>query len=176
MVHCAASGAPEIEGDGHSPGELALENARRKAVAIAPMFPEEFVLAADTVVVREGRFYGKPTDMRDAFRMLKELSGRRHEVVTGVVVQPPGERAISFSETSSVRMRPLNDADILRYLEAINPLDKAGSYAAQDDEGFLIEAIEGSFTNVVGLPMETLADILARAGFPAPRLPQKEGK
>ncbi len=159
-VECIVSGAEELEDNDLSPTELALENAFRKASAVAARFPGEVVLAADTVVWQSGQFFGKPADIPDAFRMLKTLSGRTHEVVTGVVIHLPGRPTAKFSESSLVTFHPLDDEAIRAYLESIQPLDKAGAYAAQDDNGRIIEKIAGSVTNVIGLPLERLHGIL----------------
>jgi len=159
-VECIVSGAEELEDNELPPTDLALENAFRKASAVAAGFPEETILAADTVVWQSGRFFGKPADLPDAFRMLKTLSGRTHEVVTGVVIHRPDRPVTKFSVSSLVTFHPLDDKAIHAYLESIHPLDKAGAYAAQDDNGRIIEKIEGSVTNVIGLPIERLRDIL----------------
>lgn len=153
------SGAEEIEDDSLEPGILALENARLKWHAIALQRPCDLIVAADTVVWCEGRFYGKPSDLGEARRMLGILSGRTHEVVTGVVAGCLAN-PIEFAEHSFVTFHDLTDESISRYLASIDPLDKAGGYAAQDDEGRLIAKIAGSLSNVIGLPMERLAEIL----------------
>lgn len=155
-VRCEVSGADELEDDSLAPAALALENAARKASIVAGQFPDELVIAADTVVAMDGIFYGKPTDMDDAFRMISELSGKTHEVVTGVVIHFPGGEKNDFAESSLVTFRPLGLDEIRSYLASIHPLDKAGAYAAQDDDGRIIERIEGSVTNVIGLPLESL--------------------
>lgn len=162
-VVCVISGADELEDHTFTPAELALENAARKARAVAHQFPDETVIAADTVVWMDGRFFGKPTDREDALRMLLELSGRTHEVVTGVVIHGPGAPSHAFAECSRVSFHPLAAAALGTYLDTIHPLDKAGAYAAQDDNGRIIRAIDGSLTNVIGLPMERLIEALAMA-------------
>lgn len=159
-VRCEVSGADELEDASFSPSGLALENAWRKARPIAEKLPEETIVAADTVVALGGRFFGKPADPADAFRMLSELSGRTHEVVTGVALCRPGRPETSFAASSLVTFRPLGADDIRAYLADIHPYDKAGSYAAQDDNGRIIARIEGSVTNVIGLPLELLVEIL----------------
>jgi septum formation protein len=161
-VECIVSGAEEIEDHAYSPADLALENASRKAEIVAGNLPDRIVIAADTVVWKEGRFFGKPSDLADAFRMLKNLTGHTHEVVTGVVIHVPGSPAMKFAESSLVTFHPLDDEEIRSYLESIHPLDKAGAYAAQDDNGQIIKKIEGSVSNVVGLPVERVRDELAR--------------
>ena len=163
QVTCIVSGAEEIEDHSFLPADLALENAARKAGLVAGNLPDHVVLAADTVVWRNGRFFGKPTDMEDAFRMLQELAGQTHEVVTGVVVHFPGGELTAFAESSLVTFHALADDEIRRYLDSIHPLDKAGAYAAQGDNGRIIKKIDGSVTNVIGLPIERLREILPRS-------------
>ncbi|MCX6969071.1 MAG: Maf family protein [Verrucomicrobia bacterium] len=160
QVTCIVSGAEEIEDHSFSPAELALENAARKAGIVAGNSPEDTVIAADTVVWKGGRFFGKPSDMEDAFRMLKELVGHTHEVVTGVAIHFPGGKITTFAESSLVTFHELSDDGIRRYLASIHPLDKAGAYAAQDDDGSIIKMIEGSVTNVIGLPVERVREML----------------
>lgn len=160
-VVCVVSGAEEMEDHSFAPAALALENASRKALAVADRFPGETVIAADTVVWMDGRFYGKPADHDDALRMLLELAGRVHEVVTGVVIQGPGTSSRTFAESSFVRFHGLDAPALRAYVESIHPLDKAGAYAAQDDNGRIIHSINGSLTNVIGLPMERLLEELA---------------
>jgi len=164
QITCVVSGAEEIEDHSFPPADLALENAGRKAGVVADQFPGHIVLAADTVVWRNGRFFGKPSDGEAAVRMLQELVGRTHEVVTGVVIHFPGGSWTRFSESSLVTFHALDDAKIRRYLESIHPLDKAGAYAAQDDNGRIIKNIEGSVTNVIGLPVERVQSALSRVG------------
>lgn len=121
------------------------------------------MLAADTVVWARGRFYGKPCDLDDARRMLRELGGRAHKVVTGVVVGIFGGRIEEFAETTEVVFRGIDEAFIEEYVRSIDPLDKAAGYAAQGDGGRLIERHDGSLTNVIGLPMERLGEVLGEA-------------
>jgi septum formation protein len=144
-----------------SAGEVTLRNARAKACAVASIHPEEVVLGVDTVVVFEGEIFGKPSDSEAAFTMAKRLNGRAHEVYSGVWLRhAAAHRERGFVEITRVRFHRLTDAQILAYQARIGPLDKAGAYAAQDDRGEFIARVEGSFTNVVGLPMEALAEAL----------------
>jgi septum formation protein len=160
QVRCEVSGAEELEDNSLAPSALALENAARKARIVAARFPQETVLAADTVVAMDGRFYGKPSDMADAFRMLSRLSGKTHEVVTGVVIHFPGRLRKEVFASSLVTFHELGPEAIHAYIASIHPLDKAGGYAAQDDGGRIIRQIEGSVTNVIGLPLELLHAVL----------------
>jgi septum formation protein len=141
--------------------EITLRNARAKACAVASAHPEEVVVGVDTVVAFEGEIFGKPSDMEAAFAMAKRLNGRAHEVYSGVWLrQAAAKRDRGFVEITRVHFHRLSDAQIRAYLGRVGPLDKAGAYAAQDDRGEFIARVEGSFTNVVGLPMEALAEAL----------------
>ena len=144
-----------------SAGEITLRNARAKACAVASAHPEAVVLGVDTVVVFEGEIFGKPSDLEAAFAMARRLNGRAHEVYSGVWLRhAAANRERGFVEITRVRFHRLSDAQLSAYLARIGPLDKAGAYAAQDDRGELIARVEGSFSNVVGLPMEALAEAL----------------
>lgn len=144
-----------------TPGEITLRNARAKALAVARRHPEALVLGVDTEVVFEGEVFGKPADMDAAFAMVKRLNGRVHAVYSGVwLCHWQSGRDAAFLDISRVHFRTLSDAQIRAYHARIGPLDKAGAYAAQDDAGELIARVEGSFTNVIGLPMEALAKAL----------------
>ncbi len=144
----------EIAG-GLAPRELVITNAEMKARKLAATIFGDVVLGADTVVVLDGEILGKPRDLDHASEMLHRLSGRTHEVLTGVCMLRGGKvEQCSFVESTRVSFRPLDAAVITEYLRDINPLDKAGSYAAQEDRGRLIERIEGSMDNVIGLPVD----------------------
>lgn len=145
-------------------GETTLFNAERKAAAVSQLRPDAIVLAADTLVSLDGTIFGKPADLAEAREMLRRLSGRAHEVFTAVALRHAASgRARSFVEVSQVRFRSINSIEIDRYFDVINPLDKAGAYAAQEDPIGLIQSIQGSRTNVIGLPMESLARHLGPA-------------
>lgn len=143
-------------------GEMALFNARLKANEVARRFPDAVVLGADTLVSLDGVPIGKPNDLADAHRMLSQLSGRLHQVYSGVAVICHATGAVRTGvEVSHVRFHRLTAAEIEAYLRRIEPLDKAGAYAAQDvGEGSVVSGIEGSRTNVIGLPMELLGRLL----------------
>ncbi len=156
----------ELAVDFLTPGELTLLNACRKAFAVARTEPKAVVLGADTLVALGTTMCGKPADLDEARRMLAQLSGRTHEVLTGLAISNFSERrTISAVVESEVRFRELNADFIDRYLSRIDPLRKAGAYAAQIDPETVIEQIDGSFTNVVGLPMETVSQLLAEFGI-----------
>jgi len=146
--------------------EITLFNARRKSLAIAEINRDAAVIGVDTLVALDGATLGKPRDLEEAFEMLTRLSGRIHEVYSGVcIVHLNSNSTRVFVEVSRVKFRALDEQDIRCYMERIHPLDKAGAYAAQDDgPGGVIEQIEGSRTNVVGLPMDTLARALRKFG------------
>jgi septum formation protein len=141
--------------------EITIANATRKALAVARSRPDATVLAADTLVAVQGEIIGKPSDHDNAREILRRLSGRTHEVCTAVFISA-ARRFACFTEISRVEFRPLSDRAINAYLKRINPLDKAGAYAAQEDRGELIASIEGSVSNVVGLPTEQTMQALAR--------------
>ena len=150
----APEGVEEIAPPDLSPGETVLANARAKARAVVR--PDATVLGVDTEVFFEGRVLGKPRDMEDAFAMISRLNGRTHEVYSGCwLVDASGERG--FVEVTRVHFHHRSDEALRAYLARIGPLDKAGAYAAQNDDGEMIARMEGSFTNVIGLPMEALA-------------------
>ncbi len=124
------------------------------------------VLAADTLVALDDQIIGKPANRDEAIAILRRLSGRAHEVCTSAFVcHLARARSTSFREISRVYFRRLNDVAILAYLDKVNPLDKAGAYAAQGAGAEIIGKIEGSYTNVVGLPMEKTIAALAEFGI-----------
>ena len=154
------AGVEEIAPPHLSPAETVLWNARLKARAVARAHADAVVLGVDTLVAFGARIFGKPADMDEAFAMLSALNGRAHEVFTGVcLVAPEGERVCVEMTRVHFHRRP--EDELRAYLARIGPLDKAGAYAAQDDAGGMIARVEGSFTNVIGLPMERLARELA---------------
>jgi len=144
-----------------SVGELVERNAFSKASEVAGRLDAGLVIGADTLVVLDGKIYGKPTDLDDAWRMLSELAGRTHRVFSGVaVVRVEDGKSSKTHATADVAFRPLSSAQIARYFDLINPLDKAGAYAIQGIGGVIIEKITGCYYNVVGLPLTVLDDLL----------------
>ncbi len=138
-------------------------NAIRKGVPLAREYPNEVVLAADTLVALDDEIIGKPADFEEAAQILRRLSGRTHEVCSAVFIcHFAAGRSASFHEFSRVRFHRLSRATIDNYLAKVDPLDKAGAYAAQGSGAEIIAKIDGSYTNVVGLPMEKTADALAK--------------
>jgi septum formation protein len=160
------SNDPEEPREDLDPAGLTLHHARNKARAIAPLHPRHTVLGADTLVALDGACLGKPRDLDEAAEMLMRLSGRIHEVHTGVwLTREADGTETGFVETSRVRFFALTPDHIARYLAVAEPLDKAGAYAAQETREGVVERVEGSFSNVVGLPMERLALELAKFGI-----------
>jgi septum formation protein len=157
----AASNAIEMMHEDLTAAELCQINAFRKARAVARKHPDALVLGADTLVAEGRTVLGKPASLVEARRMLERLQGRTHQVVTGVcLLHLRGHRCRIFADISEVKFRPLTAVGIQRYLKLCNPLDKAGAYAIQEHGDEIVEGIRGSYTNVVGLPMERLADEL----------------
>jgi septum formation protein len=155
----------ELDCDFLTPSEMAMFNAFRKAATVADRHPEAVVLAADTVVALGSETFGKPKDLLDARRMLQNLAGKTHHVITGVALVAPGRPIVLQEEQSVVKFRPLSNTEIDAYLNTIHPFDKAGAYSAQDSPCPVIEYVNGSFTNVVGLPMELVLPLLASLGI-----------
>jgi septum formation protein len=155
------SDTPELHHDQLTGWEVSEINAYRKARAVAKKFPDALVLGADTVVLLDSRLYGKPKTLEEAYEMLEQLQGRTHEVVTAICLLHLREhRQKIFADTTSVTFRPLDAVKIRRYLTRVNPLDKAGAYAIQEEGDLLVEQISGSYTNVMGLPVERLTEEL----------------
>lgn len=146
-----------------SPEDNALNLARDKATWVARKQPGHWVIGADTVVVLGEDILGKPAGPEEARRMLKRLSGRTHRVITAVALV--NETAWADTAESQVRIKPLTDEQIDAYIATEEPLDKAGAYAIQGRGSFLVESYEGSYTNIVGLPLETLRALMNQAGL-----------
>jgi septum formation protein len=149
---------PEIHHEQLTARELSQVNAYRKARPVAKKFPDALVLGADTLVYLETALFGKPATLEEAFGMLERLQGRTHQVVTGIcLLHLRTHRQALFAESTSVTFHALDDVRIRQYLSSVNPLDKAGAYAIQEEGDVIVEKIAGSYTNVVGLPLERLA-------------------
>jgi septum formation protein len=157
------SDASEVHDDQLTAWEMAQVNAYRKARAVAKKCPDAVVLGADTLVYldRDARLFGKPADRKEAERMLRELQGKVHAVVTGVcLLHLRQHRQKIFAAWTDVRFHPLTPKQIKEYLALINPLDKAGAYAIQEHGERIVAEISGSYSNVVGLPVERLREEL----------------
>ncbi|NNF00857.1 MAG: septum formation inhibitor Maf [Pyrinomonadaceae bacterium] len=142
----------ETEFPGEKPADYVKRLAIKKAAAVAGSFGNNFVLGADTIVVIDGEIIGKPVDLDDAGKMIRKLSGRWHEVLTGVAVIRNSNTAVEVQETR-VKFKKLDDNEIEFLVNQGEPLDKAGAYAVQAQAALFIEEIEGDYWNVVGLPV-----------------------
>lgn len=160
------SHVPEVHREGEAPEEYVARLSRDKANALSQAHPSRWVIAADTTVFLADRLLEKPVDRADAARMLATIAGQTHIVYTGVTLEHAGSgyRETRVAETE-VRMLPLSSSDIEWYVGTGEPLDKAGAYAAQGVGAVFIDSIHGSYSNVVGLPLATLFQMLRRAGI-----------
>lgn len=160
------SHVPELHQQGEAPEEYVGRLSREKAGAIASQYPDRWVIAADTTVLFGDTLLEKPEDESDAVRMLGVIAGQTHTVYTGLTLQ---QQSRGYHETrvseSEVRMLPLSEDEIRWYVRTGEPMDKAGAYAVQGIGSMFIESVHGSFTNVVGLPLATLYQMLRRAGI-----------
>jgi len=174
-VRVRPSLADESTPPGWAPSRVVEELSLRKAKAVAesmeaPPAGESFIIVgSDTIVALEGEIMGKPKNEEDALGMLERLSGRTHEVYTGVTCLEPGTGKTATSHRSTkVRMRPLSSVQLARYVATGEPMDKAGAYGIQEKGALLVEGIEGDFFNVVGLPLSLLAEMLEPFGVSLP--------
>ena len=165
---------PEVPQPGEAPRAFAERMARQKALAVFRRRPNDFVLGADTIVIVDGEILGKPRDSADAARMLRLLSARTHQVVTGVCLvgprlktgdqQPEAGFEDIRSETTLVTVDPLGNDDIHSYVSTGEPTDKAGAYAIQGRASRWVSRIEGDYFNVVGLPVSLVYKMLREHG------------
>jgi septum formation protein len=193
QVH--AANINEDQSAGEAPIAYALRLAREKAEAVAALYPQSYVLGADTIVVIDGEVLGKPQDYADAVRMLRKLSGRAHEVTTAVSLIAPntiassavppnliapstispstipsekvaqGTLAETRASTTKVYFREIAEAEIQQYVAGGEPMDKAGAYAIQGGASRWTDRIEGGFSNVVGLPLSLVTEMLKITGL-----------
>lgn len=141
--------------------KLTAINAKLKAEAVAPKHPDKIVVAADTLVLFKNKALGKPDDMQHAAKMLAAMNGQSHQVYTAVcLIQQSQQKTVEFDVYTDVTFKQMTQAEMTHYHSLIEPLDKAGAYAAQDHGELIIEKSVGSSTNVIGLPMEELANAL----------------
>jgi septum formation protein len=147
------------------PRDFVLRMSYEKAHKVGNLFPDKWVIGADTVVVLKGKILGKPKNDSDAFNMLKILSGKWHRVITGYCVLNIS-RNITYRDAVETRVyiRGLSDDEIKRYIKTSEPFDKAGSYAVQGKGGYMVKEIKGSYANVVGLPICEVAEALLSLG------------
>lgn len=148
-----------------TPQEFVNRIAFEKASKVGKHFPDKWVIAADTIVVLKGKVLGKPKNERDAFNMLRSLSGKWHKVITGYCVVNLLKNIVyrDIVETK-VFVRDMTDEEIHRYIKTSEPMGKAGSYAVQGKGGYMVKEIKGSYTNVVGLPICEIAEALLSLG------------
>lgn len=146
------SDADETVPEGTAPKDAAMITAEKKALAVCEKCSDGIVIGADTIVVAENRILGKPKDEADAAAMLRFLSGKEHEVITGVCLTD-GVRTEKFAQVSKVRFYELTDEEIAAYVATREPMDKAGAYGIQGRGCVLVESIEGDYFNIVGLPV-----------------------
>lgn len=149
--------------------ETAVRNARGKALrsAAANGAGSSIIIAADTIVVCAGQLLGKPVDRDDAVRMLSLLRGREHRVITGLAIVDSGSgRMLTDHAETIVIMADYSAAEIHSYVASGEPMDKAGAYGIQGRAGVLVKAINGSYSNVVGLPLELLRSLFIQLGYP----------
>lgn len=159
------SGVGEGMDERLTPAELALSLSAAKAAGVAAANPGALVIAADTLVVLEGRALGKPASPQEAGAMLRSLAGKAHTVVTGLTIAEGGSgKAASGTVETRVHVRPLSDGEIEAYVRSGEPLDKAGAYGIQGLGAAIVERIEGDYSNVVGLPLFALAGALRGFG------------
>ena len=146
-----------------SPEENAVLLGREKATWVAKHHPRNLVIGADTMVVLKNKIIGKPTDAENARQILRQLSGQEHKVITGVAVVH--SKIFSAVSISRVRIKALTPNEINSYVESGEPMDKAGAYAIQGEGSFLVESYSGSYSNIIGLPMDLLKDLLQKLNF-----------
>jgi septum formation protein len=178
QVHAANINEDQMPGE--PPIDYALRLAREKAQAVAAKYPQSYVLGADTIVVLNGEVLGKPKDQQDAERMLRLLSGHSHEVTTAVSLIVPstvfpstvpsgkvaqGTLAETRASTTKVYFREIAEPDIQQYVAGGEPMDKAGAYAIQGGASRWTDRIEGEFSNVVGLPLSLVTEMLKLTGL-----------
>jgi len=160
------SDIPETVQVGETPEEYVLRVAAEKALDVARKYPDTWVLGADTIVEIDGEVLGKPRDQADGQRMLRLLSGRTHQVITAfVLLDEENQVRAKQMVSSSVTFKSLSDTQIHEYLATGEPFDKAGAYAVQGLGASLVERIEGSYTNVVGLPIDEVLTALRTVGL-----------
>ena len=156
---------PEQPQPGEAPLAYALRLAEEKARAVAQRFFGRYVLGADTIVVADEHLLEKPLDHADAARMLRILSGRAHEVTTAVSLVKPDGQSDTRACTTRVFFRALSEEEIQRYVASNEPMDKAGAYAIQGGAAEFADRMEGEYSNVVGLPLPLVAEMLQANGF-----------
>ena len=146
--------------------DAVAELSRRKASACISRFPGRVILASDTLVALDGRSFGNPRSPQEALSMLSALSGRTHQVFTGVTVISPEGQVFTDADDSSVTFCSVPEEELAAYVRSGEPMDKAGAYAVQGRAGLWITRLEGSFSSVIGLPLHLVRSLLLQAGYP----------
>lgn len=159
------SDVPETERPDETPREHAERLAREKALVVARLRPDAYVLGCDTIVVLDGEIVGKPRDAEDAVAMLLGLAGRVHTVVSAVAVAAPDGRLVSAAEATEVRFRAFDEETARRYVATGEPMDKAGAYGIQGYGSALVAEIHGDYYTVVGLPIRRVLELLEALGW-----------
>ncbi|WP_196591242.1 Maf family protein [Pectinatus frisingensis] len=159
---CESSDTDEVKTG--APEELVMVNARMKAANIAAKHKDTWIIGADTIVALDNRIYGKPADTEEAAAMLGKIAGRTHEVYTGIALVYNDECWQDMAVTQ-VEMAAMTNNEIHKYVLTGEPLDKAGAYAIQGKCAVFIKGINGSYSNVVGLPLQKLYELSAKAGL-----------
>ncbi len=158
--------SPDVDETCSLPAERAVSVlSARKARAVGGLFPGRRIIAADTLVALDGRLLGKPADADDAVNMLQLLSGRTHQVFTGVSVLSPSGVIFTESDCTDVTFCAIPEDEILNYVRTGEPMDKAGAYALQGRASLWITRIEGNYSSVIGLPLYMVRRLLLRSGF-----------
>jgi septum formation protein len=155
------------------PGELVKALARRKIRKVAQSRPKEYILGGDTIVYIDNVVLGKPGSKEEAKEMLRRISGRTHEVYTGIALyEPLGRTVLDDFDATRVTLRKMDEEEIGWYVNTGEPMDKAGSYALQGIGGFFVTRVEGDFSGVIGLPLPKVYELLRRAGVLLDQLSQ----
>lgn len=149
-----------------SPVQNVKNLSRQKALDVASRITDGIVIAADSIIVFNGKILGKPENMKDAEKTLQNLSNKEHLAITGITaIDAKRKKILQETTTTKIRFHKINKGIIKRYFETVNPLDKAGSYAIQENGAMLIESIKGSYSNVIGLPLNKLNQLLRKLGI-----------
>ena len=158
--------SPDVDETCSLPAEEAVAVlSARKAKAVGGCFPGRYILAADTLVAMDGVSLGKPTDVKEAERMLRILSGRTHQVYTGVSVLSPCGKLYTEADRSDVTFCDLTDEEIRAYVRSGEPMDKAGAYAVQGHASLWITRLNGNYSSVIGLPLYLVRKLLLKCGY-----------
>ncbi|CCO24870.1 Maf family protein [Maridesulfovibrio hydrothermalis] len=160
---------------GLDPESYAIEMALLKAENVAAAYPDRFIIGSDTIVVRDNDILGKPSSHEDAFITLKSLCGRKHKVISGCAFISPDGIKTSYTVSTDVEFIDFNEGVIRAYAATGEPDDKAGAYAIQGQGAFLVKSINGSYTNVVGLPLSRVIETLVEMGVAAPPKARSQG-